>query len=89
MINPCHDNNNKSICSIIKAIKWDSSGVSPLKENGELLAKTPEKANALNILFLSVFTSETSKLPAKSLENIFYPTIDRTSILLKRKLKNY
>ena len=33
---------------MIKAIKRDTSGVSPLKENGKLLTETSEKANALN-----------------------------------------
>ena len=33
---------------MIKAIKRDSSGVSPLKENRKLLTETSEKVNALN-----------------------------------------
>ena len=45
---------------MIKAITRDSSGVSPLKENGKLLTETAEKVNALNRQFQSVFTSETS-----------------------------
>ena len=60
---------------MIKAIKRDSSGVSPLKENCKLLTETSEKANALNRQFQSVFTSATSKLPPNSLENKFHPTI--------------
>ena len=42
---------------MIKAIKRDSSGVSPLKENRKLLTKTSDKANALNRQFQSVITS--------------------------------
>ena len=49
-----------------KALKRDSSGVSPLKENGELLTETSGKANALNRQFQLVFTSQTSKLLLQS-----------------------
>ena len=68
---------------MIKAINLDSSGVSPLKENGKLLTETSEKSNALNRQFQSVITSETSKLPPNSLENKFHPTMPDIHITQK------
>ena len=68
---------------MIKAIKRDSWGVSPLKENGKLVIETSEKANALNRQFQSFFTSGTSKLPPNSLENKFYPTMPDIHITQK------
>ena len=63
-----------------KALKRDSSGVSPLKENGKLLTETSEKANALNRQFQLVFTSQTSKLllqSSKKEKNTIPQIIDR------------
>ena len=55
LIDPSSDKGNKKLWSMVKRVKRDSSGVGPLKVNGELITDPQGKANALNHQFQSVF----------------------------------
>jgi hypothetical protein len=48
----------KKLFSFIKSLRTDSSGVAPLKKEGQLVADTKQKVNILNEQFQSVFTTE-------------------------------
>jgi hypothetical protein len=48
----------KRFWSYIKLLRKDTSGVSPLKENGKMLADPKDKADILNRQHESVFTKE-------------------------------
>jgi hypothetical protein len=48
----------KRLYTIIKGLKRDSMGVSPLKNQGTLVCEAEEKANILNKQYQSVFTKE-------------------------------
>ena len=47
---------NKKLYSLLKHSKQDSRGISSLKANGKTLSSEPDKANALNLQFQSVFS---------------------------------
>ena len=55
LIEPNLDKGNKKLWGMVKIIKSDSSGVGPLKENGNLISDPLGKANLLNKQFQSVF----------------------------------
>ena len=59
------DRGNKKHWGMVKSIKRDSSGVGPLKENGNLISDPLSKANLLNKQFQSVFhpPNDSSYLP--------------------------
>ena len=58
--------NTKKLYSLLKYSKQDSRGISSLKANGKTLSSEPDKANALNLQFHSVFSPK-SPLSLKSL----------------------
>ena len=60
-------NKQKRFWSFIKSLRKDSSGVSPLKENGKMHADPKDKTNILNRQYESVYTKEdTSHVPSPS-----------------------
>ena len=60
-------NKQKRFWSFIKSLRKDSSGVSPLKENGKMHADPKDKKNILNRQYESVYTKEdTSHVPSPS-----------------------
>ena len=65
LIEPNFDKGNKKLWGMVKRIKRDSSGVGPLKENGNLISDPLGKANLLNKQFQSVFhpPNDPSSLP--------------------------
>ena len=80
----------KKFWGYIKALKKDSSGVAPLKQDGVLISDAKSKANILNNQYASIFTNENiSTVP--ELDVSPYPTISTTSITekgVKKLLEN-
>ena len=66
---------NKKICRYLKAQRQDSQGVSPLRAGNQLLASAPQKAEALNTQFSSVFTRDTPETADIKLEGPAYPPL--------------
>ncbi len=52
------DSNNKKFWSYIKKLRKDSQGVGSLKQQGNIVTETKEKAKLLNEQFQSAFTKE-------------------------------
>ena len=52
---------NKNFWKYIKAMKKDSSGIAPLKDNGKIHSDPLDKANILNRQYESVFTREDTR----------------------------
>ncbi|XP_076461741.1 uncharacterized protein LOC143294196 [Babylonia areolata] len=82
--------NQKRFWNYIKSLRRDSTGVSPLRDQGRLFASPKEKANILNHQYKSVFTREkSSKILTPS--GVSYPamaeiTIDKEGV--RKLLKN-
>ena len=78
---------NKSFWTFIKSLKRDSTGVSPLKDNGILFADPGKKASILNSQYSSVFTKDdgedlhTLPKPKRQLPNIDVTTEGITKLL--------
>ena len=64
----------KNLYSLLKNSKQDSSGIAPLRKDGQTLLTETAKANALNDQFQSVFSPKTpislKSLAQKSLHNL-------------------
>ena len=77
--------NTKSFWNFIKSKRTDSSGVSPLQVDGNLLTCAKDKAEALNRQYCSVFTNENTadipNLPTSSVPDIDNITITTNGVL--------
>ena len=61
IVNPTVDHGNKKLWSLIRAKRRDTTRVTPLKENGELVQQPLDKANVLNRQFKSAFSPITTE----------------------------
>ena len=83
---PTVDHGNKKLWSLIRAKRRDTTGVAPLKENGELVQQPLDKANVLNHQFLSAFSPITTEpLPYTQMQNITVTVRGVEQLLLNLK----
>ena len=77
----------KRFWSYIKSLRKDTSGVSPLKENGKMHADPKDKADILNRQCASVFTKEdaSKSIPKPSMPGINFSEEVVLKLLLKIK----
>ena len=92
IVNPTVDHGNKKLWSLIRAKRRDTTGVTPLKENGELVQQPLDKANVLNRQFNSAFSPITTEhlpdigeSPYPQMQNITVTVPDVEKLLLNLK----
>ncbi len=79
IVTPAQGGSNKKFWQYVKSLRKDSSGVSPLKENGKLFTDPTRKADILNRQFKSAFTQEpVGDLP--TLRGESYPSMPNINI---------
>ena len=79
IVNPTVDHGNKKLWILIRA-KWrDTTGVSPLKENGELVQQPLDKANVLTRQFKSAFSPITTE-PLPDIGDSPYPQMQNITV---------
>ena len=70
----------KKLYSLLKPSKQDSGGIASLKKDGQTVSTETDKANTLNVQFLSVFSPKTpvslKSLAQKSLQDLHDSDVD-------------
>ena len=79
IVNPTVDHGNKKLWSLIRAKRRDTTGVAPLKENGELIQQPLDKANVLNRQFKSAFSPITTE-PLPDMGESPYPLMQNITV---------
>ena len=70
----------KRFWNYIKSLRKDSTGVSPLKDNGRLFNSAKDKADILNRQYQSVFTHEDPDIPVPNPDGDPYPDMEQITV---------
>ena len=70
----------KMFWNYIKSLRKDSTGVSPLKDNGRLFNSPKDKADILNRQYQSVFTHEDPNIPVPDPDGDPYPDMQQITV---------